>query len=530
MGGRDSVLAVRALLSVYDKTGIVELAGQLHELGVELVSSGGTASVIRDAEVPVTDVADFTGFPPMLGHRVVTLHPRVHGGLLADRRDPAHLTDLETHGIDLIDLVVGNLYPFNSSPGIELIDIGGPALLRAGAKNFEYVTVLVDPADYPAVLAEIEEGGSTKPSTRRRLARKAFAHTADYDASIVSWMDGEISQATKLAADPDRASSATDEASPTKLPEVLSLSLERVQTLRYGENPHQEGARYRVNSQASWWDTVVQHSGMALSYLNLFDADAAWRLVHDLGGSPAVAIIKHANPCGVAVAPDLATAYARAFDADPVSAFGGIVALNQPVDLATVEAMEGAAQADVVIAPGYEDGVVERLIAKRKNTRLLEGAIPSSRPRLVRQLSDSFLVQENYRFDSAPNNWKVVTERQPSRDEMADAQLAWRVCGHVTSNAIVLAKGGVAVGIGAGQQNRVQSGQIAAAKANGRAEGGAGASDAFYPFRDGIDAAADAGIAVVIQPGGSVNDADVIAAADERGISMIFTDERQFRH
>lgn len=512
---------MRALLSVYDKSGIVELARAFHELDIELVSSGGTARVIAEAGLPVLDVADFTGFPAMLGHRVVTLHPKVHGGLLADRRDPTHLTDLETHGIDLIDIVVSNLYPFGADPATfdhkssasseDLIDIGGPTLMRAAAKNHEYVTLLVDPADYEVVLAELRDSGTTKPRTRRRLARKAFAHTSSYDAAIVQWMD-------------DSPLSDHD------LPPTMHLSLERAQELRYGENPHQHGARYRVTGRSSWWDHVEQHSGVALSYLNLFDADAAWQLVHDLGTQPAVAIIKHANPCGVAVGSDLAAAYRDAFAGDPRSAFGGIVALNRVVDTATAEAMVDAAQADVVIAPGYDNGVLEMLKGKRKNTRLLTAPEPSMPPLSIRQLSDGFLVQERHHFASRPDDWKVVTDRQPTTAELADAALAWKVCAHVTSNAIVLAKGGVAWGIGAGQQNRVESGQLAAEKAAGRADGGACASDAFYPFRDGIDAAADAGVAVVIQPGGSINDEQTIAAANERGIAMLFTSERQFKH
>jgi phosphoribosylaminoimidazolecarboxamide formyltransferase/IMP cyclohydrolase len=500
------------LLSVYDKTGVVDLARRLHELDVDLVSSGGTAEVIAQAGIPVTDVADITGFPAMLGHRVVTLHPRIHGGILADRRDPSHLRDLEAHQLDLIDLVVGNLYPFESKPSIDLIDIGGPTLLRAAAKNHEYVTVLVDPADYPAVLDELAKG-SISSSLRLRLARKAFAHTAAYDAAIASWFN-------------DAALSPG--ASP--LPDTYHLALEKAQDLRYGENPHQAGARYRRSGRSSWWDAVVQRSGLDLSYLNIFDADAAWTLVHDLGPDPACAIIKHANPCGVAVADDLATAYANAFACDERSAFGGIVACNRVVGEATVEAMEAAAQADVIIAPGYEKGVVDRLKAKRKNTRILTAPKPTSRKLLVRQLSDGYLVQENHRFDRGRDDWEVVTDRQPTAGELADAELAWRVCGHVSSNAIVLAKDGAAWGIGAGQQNRVESGELATQKADGRAKGGACASDAFYPFPDGIDAAALAGVAVVIQPGGSVNDDAVIEAANRHGLAMVFTGERQFRH
>ncbi len=517
---------MRALLSVYDKTGVAEFAASLHELGVDLVSSGGTARVIAKAGIPVTDVADFTGFPAMLGHRVVTLHPNVHGGVLADRRDPAHVRDLEEHGIDLIDIVVSNLYPFGADPSsfdhagdssassTDLIDIGGPTLMRAAAKNNEYVTVLVDPTDYQSVLDELKAGRTTTPTTRRRLARKAFAHTAAYDAAIVQWFDAE-EQVLHPA---------------ETLPPTVHLALERRDELRYGENPHQRGARYGVKNQPSWWDSVTQHSGLALSYLNIFDADAAWRLVHDLGEDPAAVIIKHANPCGAAAHLDLAAAYANAFACDPRSAFGGIVALNRVVDLDTVAEIEGAAQADLIIAPGFAEGVVDRIIAKRKTTRILQATPPPAASLSIRQLSDSYLVQEPHHFGSQPADWQVVSKVEPTAEQLRDAEFAWRVCGHVTSNAIVLAKDGTSWGIGAGQQNRVESGEIAAAKADGRAVGGACASDAFYPFADGIDAAAAAGAAIVIQPGGSVRDEEVIAAADGHGLAMVFTGERQFLH
>ena len=315
------------------------------------------------------------------------------------------------------------------------------------------------------------------------------------------------------------------------LPEHLVLALDRTgEELRYGENPHQQAARYRTVGTTSWWDGVVQHSGLALSYLNLYDADAAWRIVHDLGEQPTVAIIKHANPCGVAVADDLATAYQRALECDERSAFGGIVALNRPIDAATVELMVAGPQADVVIAPGYEDGTLEALRKKRKNTRLLV-APPPERPELdLRQISGGFLVQTPHEFVAARDDWRVVTKRAPTEAEWRDAALAWRICGHVKSNAIVLVKDGQAVGIGAGQQNRVQSGEIAAEKAAGRAVGGACASDAFYPFPDGVEAAAAAGVAVVVQPGGSVGDEKVIEKADELGLAMVFTGERHFLH
>jgi phosphoribosylaminoimidazolecarboxamide formyltransferase/IMP cyclohydrolase len=514
---------MRALLSVYDKTGIVELARGLHDLGWDLVSSGGTARSLREAGLPVADTAEITGFPAILGHRVVTLHPKIHGGILADRSNPHHVTEMGDYGIEAIDLVVGNLYPFGADPeafdhgggGAEdLIDIGGPAMVRAAAKNHAHVGVLVDPADYAAVLEELGADGALSAETRRRLARAAFAHTAAYDAAVVAWFD---------------------EADDPILPPTLHVAAKREErTLRYGENPHQRAALYRTDGADPWWAAATQHSGVALSYLNLYDADAAWLLAHDLGAAagdqPAVAIIKHANPCGAAVAGSLAEAYQKAFDCDARSAFGGIVALNRVVDDATVEEMVAAAQADVVIAPGYGPGVIERLQAKRKNTRLLEAPAPVPALRHLRPISGGWLVQEPHRLVAAPSSWEVVTERAPSEAELADAALAFRICAAVTSNSIVLVKDGVAWGIGAGQQNRVEAGQIAADKAAGRAKGGACASDAFYPFPDGIEAAAAAGVAVIVQPGGSVNDDKNIAKANELGVAMVFTGERQFKH
>lgn len=515
----------RALLSVFDKSGVVEFARGLVDLGWELISSGGTAQVISAAGIAVTDVADYTSSPIMLGHRVATLHPRLHGGILADRRDPEHQADLEAHKIEVIDLVVGNLYPFGSEPGVEMIDVGGPALLRAAAKNHAYVGVATNPADYDPILAELRaDDGETglSDATRRRLARAAFAHTAAYDAAIVDWFD---------SSDPQPESPNQEALAPT-----IHLALEHAGSLRYGENPHQNGARYRAMGENSMWDQIEQYSGLPLSYLNIVDADAAWRLVHQLGdlaGDCAVAIIKHANPCGAAVAADLDDAYRRAFECDPRSAFGGIVALNRVVDEPTVEALESAAQADLIIAPGYADGVVDRLIARRRNTRILRAEAP--RPPAVtgvslRQITGGFLVQQPQCFRSSPGDWRVVTKRRPTEAELSDAAVAWRVCGHVKSNAVVLVNRGVAWGIGAGQQNRVEAAAIAAKKADGRARGGACAGDAFYPFPDGIHAAADAGAAIIVQPGGSVNDPATIAAADQRRVAMVFTGERQFLH
>ncbi len=510
--------APRALLSVYDKTGVVDLARGLSGLGWELVSSGGTAAALADAGLEVTPVEEVTGSPEMLSDRVKTLHPKIHGGLLADLDLPEHRADLEAQGIEPFGLLVSNLYPFRSDPSIALIDIGGPAMVRAAAKNHAHVGVVTDPADYETVLAELGEHGHLSVATRRRLARTAFAHTAAYDAAIVGWFD-----------DTD-ATLAADAGEGPSLPPTVHLAIERVQDLRYGENPHQVGARYRAVGEASWWDDVEQHSGLPLSYLNLYDAAAAWTLVHDLGTRPAVAIIKHANPCGVAVADDLPSAYRRAFECDERSAFGGIVALNRVVDADTVEAMVAAAQADVVIAPGYDDGVLDALRKKRKNTRLLTAPAPTGHPLELRQISGGWLVQDAHHFARHRSDWEVVTKVEPTDDQWADAELAWRIGGYVKSNAIVLVRDGVAWGIGAGQQNRVESGEIAVKKAAGRAAGGACASDAFYPFPDGMDAPADAGCAVVIQPGGAMRDDDVVAKADELGLAMVFTGERHFLH
>jgi len=506
---------VRALISVYDKTGLVELARGLERLGWELVSSGGTAAALSEAGIAVTPVEAVTGSPEMLGGRVKTLHPAIHGGILADRDRPEHLADLLAQNIAAIGLVVCNLYPFTSKPSIEMIDIGGPTMVRAAAKNHAHVGVVVDPAEYPEVLEELARDGLLGHTTRRRLARAAFVHTASYDAAIVAWLD-------------TAGAGSTD--APDALPATVHLGLERAQDLRYGENPHQQGARYRQVGVHGWWDDVVQHAGLPLSYLNLFDASAAWQLVHELGAGPVVVIIKHANPCGAAVAGDLATAYRLAYEGDEKSAFGGIVAMNRPLDEATATLMVGAAQADVVIAPSYEAGTVDALVAKRKNTRLLQAPPPGADHLHVRQISGGFLVQEPYRFSASRADWRVVTRVAPTDGQWADAELAWRLAAYTKSNAVVLVAGGQAVGIGAGQQSRVDAGEIAARKAAGRGQGGACATDAFYPFRDGLDVAVAAGAAVVVQPGGSISDQALIDAADEQGIAMVLTGERQFRH
>jgi phosphoribosylaminoimidazolecarboxamide formyltransferase/IMP cyclohydrolase len=502
----------RALLSAYDKTGMVELGRALVDLGWELVSSGGTARVLADAGLPVMATEEVTGFPEMLGHRVVTLHPAIHGGILADRTDPSHVEDMATYGVTAIDLVAVNLYPFSSEPSIELIDIGGPAMVRGAAKNHSQVTVLVDPADYEVVLEELRSGGEVTADTRRRLARDAFAHTAAYDAAIVAWFD-------------DGGPGPSSDTGP--LPATLHLSATRTQELRYGENPHQVGARYSLPG-GSCWDHAVQHGGKEMSYLNVYDADAAWRLVHSLGDLPTAVVIKHANACGAATGSDITRAYVRAHECDPVSAFGGIVALNRIVPVALAEAL-APVFTEVVIAPGYEDGALEVLAAK-KNLRVLTAPPPVVPPLDIRSISGGLLVQTADSVSMDRSGWTVATERQPTDDEWRDLELAWRLVARVTSNTIVLVKDGQAVGIGAGQQNRRDAGRIAAEKAAGRAVGGACASDAFFPFRDGLDAAAEAGATAVIQPGGSIRDEEVIAAANEQGLAMVFTGERHFKH
>ncbi len=504
-------MAKLALLSVFDKTGIADLAKSLVDSGWTLLSSGGTAKVIADAGIPVTDVAEHTGSPIMLGHRVVTLHPKVHGGILADRNNPEHQADLQTHDIAPIDLVVVNLYPFSSQREIEMIDIGGPTMVRAAAKNHEFVGVVVDPTDYHAIATELSVG-ELSIATKRRLARKAFAHTAAYDAAIVSWLDETDEEAANH--DP--------------LPESIHLAADREQDLRYGENPHQVGARYRFSGQRSWWDEAIQHNGKGLSYLNLLDTEAAWQLVHSLGAEPTAVVIKHANPCGVAIHEDITAAYQRAHECDSVSAFGGIVAVNREVPKALAESLSEVFT-EVVVAPSFSEEAMEILTAK-KNLRVIEAGAPNSAELTMRSIDGGLLVQTTDRLLAMPEEWTVATDRAPTPDEMADLTFAWQVAARVSSNTIVLAKDLQAVGIGAGQQNRRDAGRIAAEKAAGRAAGGACASDAFFPFKDGLEAAIDAGCTAVVQPGGSVRDDEVIAAANEAGIAMVLTGERHFAH
>jgi phosphoribosylaminoimidazolecarboxamide formyltransferase/IMP cyclohydrolase len=522
------------LLSVYDKEGLVDLAQGLSDLGWELVASGNTSAKLTEAGIAHIEVAQVTGSPEMLGGRVKTLHPKIHGGILADRSKAEHLDDLATNGIEAIELVVSNLYPFSSDPSVELIDIGGPAMVRAAAKNHEHVGILTSPADYPIVLEELRAKGELSAATRRRLARAAFAHTAAYDAAIVAWLDAE--GPTPMAELQGATADDTDEAELSAvLPPTLHLTLERTNVLRYGENPHQRGSRYRMVGAASWWDGMMQHGGSPLSYLNIFDGDAAWRLVHELAadagaGQVAVAIIKHANPCGAAVAGNLVTAYERALECDPMSAFGGVVAIGGDVTEEVADAIAAGPQADVIIASSFAPAALQKLISRRKATRILSGPRPEAAVRQMRSLGTSVLVQDVDAFVSPRSEWRAVTARGPSDDEWRDLVLAWRVCGRTTSNAIAVVTAGQAVGVGAGQQSRVVAAEIAVQKAGERAKGGVGASDAFFPFPDGLLVLADAGVTAIVQPGGSVKDDEVIAAANGAGLAMVMTGERHFRH
>ena len=505
----------RALLSVYDKDGLVEFAQGLSELGWELVSSGGTAAALADAGLEVLAVEQVTGSPEMLGGRVKTLHPKIHGGILADRSKPEHLQDLERQGIGPIDLVVSNLYPFVAEPSVEMIDIGGPTMVRAAAKNHDHVAIVVEPAAYPAVLDELRASGEVSLATRRSLARAAFAHTAAYDAAIVNWLD-------------ERDTLGGDRAEADPLPKTLHLALDRAQDLRYGENPHQVGARYRHTHGSGWWDDAVQHGGKELSYLNLYDTEAAWRLVHTLGDGPAVAVIKHANPCGVAVHDDITVAYQRAHECDPTSAFGGIVAVNRPVPASLAEAL-APVFTEVVVAPSFADDALAILSAK-KNLRILSAPAPSPTPLEMRSIDGGLLVQTADRVTVDRSAWRVVTKAAPTEAQWQDLELAWRVVARTSSNAIVLVKDGQAVGIGCGQQNRRDAGRLAGEKADGRAQGGAYASDAFFPFPDCVEIAHRAGITAVVHPGGSIRDQDSIDLCNTHGMAMAITGTRHFKH
>ncbi len=507
---------LRALLSVSDKSGLAQFARRLHDAGVELIASGGTARAIADAGLPVRAVEDVTGFPEILGGRVKTLHPAIHGGILA-RRTAHHLDELRRHGIAPIDLVVVNLYPFRETiaqvnatlaTAVEEIDIGGVALLRAAAKNHESVTVVCDPADYDAVAEAFAQGG-TSSMFRKRLAVKAFRHTAEYDTAIAAYLADQIGE-------PDD----------TPMPGHILVDLKLAQLNRYGENPHQQGGLYIYAGEQVPFEVL---HGKEMSYNNWLDLDGSWQAAQDFR-EPTVAIIKHGNPCGLASAPTLADAYDKALASDPVSAFGSIISVNRPLDAETARRMSSLF-IEVVAAPAYEEEALE-ILRKKKNLRIVQPTGVALRPLSLRSIYGGVLVQELDRSqnDMDPDNWQIVTRQQPTPEQLADLAFAWRVARHVKSNAIVFAKGRATVGIGAGQMSRVDSVMLAGHKAGQRAQGAVMASDAFFPFPDGIEAAAKYGITAVVQPGGSMRDEEVIAAADALGLAMAFTGTRHFRH
>jgi len=527
----DLVPVKRALISVSDKSGLVELGQALAARNVEILSTGGSAKTLADNGVPVREVSDYTGFPEMMDGRVKTLHPKVHGGFLALRDNEDHLKSMADHDIGAIDLVVVNLYPFEETVAkgadfdtvIENIDIGGPAMVRSAAKNHRSVAIITDVADYDELIGSLDANdGATNHDFRKRLAAKAYARTASYDSAISTWFAGELGET---------------------FPERLTLSGTRAEVLRYGENPHQEAAFYLTTPPRPGVATARQIQGKALSYNNLNDTDAAFELVSEFDPaiSPAIAIIKHANPCGVAMGDTLAAAYEKALMCDPVSAFGGIIAANQKLDAATAEAISGIFT-EVIIAPDADEAAME-IIAKKKNLRLLlTGGLPDPKALglTAKTLAGGLLVQSRDSGTVDALDLKVVTKRAPTEQEMADLRFAFRVGKHVKSNAIVYVKDGATVGVGAGQMSRVDSARIAARKAEDAAKeaglsepltkGCVVASDAFFPFADGLLAAAEAGATAVIQPGGSMRDDEVIAAADEAGLAMVMTGMRHFRH
>jgi phosphoribosylaminoimidazolecarboxamide formyltransferase / IMP cyclohydrolase len=500
----------RALVSVSDKAGLEPFVRRLVATGIDVVSSGGTARALEEAGIPVTSVAEVTGAPEMLGGRVKTLHPRIHGGILADLGNDEHRADLAGQGIEPFQLVVVNLYPFRETvaregvtdvDAVEQIDIGGPAMVRAAAKNHAWVGVVTSPDQYEEVAAAIESGGLDH-DLRRRLARAAFFHTASYDAAVVGWLEGGEA-----------------------LPERLVIPLERTDLLRYGENPHQPAAAYRNPDRPSWWEGARQVQGKAMSFNNYLDADAAWRQVQEFA-DPACVIVKHTNACGVAEASEPAEAFRRAWDCDPMSAFGSVIALNRPLDAATAEAMSAAGFVEVVVAPAVEE---VGPLGSKPNLRIL-AALPPRRAGLELRPVDGGFVAQGWDRVEPDRDWRVVSARAPTGGEWADLRFAWKVVAHTKSNAIVIAGGRRAVGIGAGDQARVGAAERAVVKAGERARGGVAASDAFLPFRDGLDTLAAAGVTAVIEPGGSVRDDEVVKAADEHGIALVFTGRRHFRH
>lgn len=527
--GQKAVKIRRAILSVSNKDGLVDFARGLQKFGVEILSTGGTARTLKDEGLDVTDIADYTGFPEIMDGRVKTLHPRVHGGILAARDKDSHIQAMEDNNIESIDMVVANLYPFvetlrdggSNDECIEKIDIGGPAMIRASAKNHDFVTIVTDPQDYAKVLENMEEhDGATTYTLRRQLAANAFSLTATYDANISGWLAAQIDE--------------------NEFPRRIGFSGNWKETLRYGENPHQRAALYLDGSDRPGVATATQVQGKQLSYNNLNDTDAAFELVSEFD-DPAVAIIKHANPCGVAGGDTVLQAYERALLRDPVSAFGGIIALNRPLDAETAKAIISVF-CEVIIAPSIEHDALDILKPKQNIRVLTTGAMPDlgEHRRTVKTIAGGLLVQDYDNGILMPDDIKIVSEREPTEQELEDMMFAFKVAKHVKSNAIVYAKNGATVGIGAGQMSRVDSTRIAAHKAEFAAreagldepltKGSVVASDAFFPFPDGLITAAEAGATAVIQPGGSIRDEEVIEAADERGLAMIFTGMRHFRH
>ncbi|MGH3416213.1 MAG: bifunctional phosphoribosylaminoimidazolecarboxamide formyltransferase/IMP cyclohydrolase [Actinocrinis sp.] len=515
----------RALVSVYDKTGLEQLAQGLHAAGVAIVSTGSTAARIAAAGVPVTEVAELTGFPECLDGRVKTLHPKVHAGILADRRLPDHVRQLDELGIEPFDLVVGNLYPFGATVAsgaapdecVEQIDIGGPSMVRAAAKNHPSVAVVTDPARYADVLAALDNGGFTLEQ-RRRLAAEAFAHTAAYDAAVASWFASDYAPADE-----------------SPFPAFVAATYERKAILRYGENPHQAAALYSGGFQGDGTarDSLAnaeQLHGKEMSFNNYVDTDAALRAAYDFD-EPCVAIIKHANPCGIAVSGDIAEAHRKAHACDPVSAFGGVIASNRPVS-AQMARQVSEVFTEVIVAPGYEDGAVEILSAK-KNIRLLRTGTSARRKTEYRQISGGVLMQAGDNFQAPgdlPQNWKLAAGPAADPEVLADLAFAWRAVRAVKSNAILLACGRATVGVGMGQVNRVDSARLAVARAAERAAGSVAASDAFFPFADGLEILIQAGVRAVVQPGGSVRDAESLAVAEAAGVTMYLTGTRHFAH
>ncbi|MGI9585197.1 MAG: bifunctional phosphoribosylaminoimidazolecarboxamide formyltransferase/IMP cyclohydrolase [Acidimicrobiia bacterium] len=498
----------RALISVSDKHGLTPFAVSLVELGVEIVSSGGTADHLEAAGIPVFRVEDVTGAPEMLGGRVKTLHPRVHGGILADLSNSEHLQNLTDFGVRPFQLVVVNLYPFEETVAggasddmvIENIDIGGPTMIRAAAKNHKWVAVVVSPERYDDVVAAVATGGTTS-KFRKDLAKEAFFRTARYDAAIVNWMEAEQ-------------------------PERIVLPLRRHTKLRYGENPHQPASLYALGDGDGWWAKATQIQGKEMSFNNYADADSAWRLVNDLPDG-AVAILKHMNACGAAVGDSLLEAFEKAWDCDPLSAFGGVIAVNAQLDGDTAKALSEYF-VEIVVAPSISEGAAA-VLAQKKNLRVLIAPAPETVGRDIRAVDGGMLVQDRDVVEHDPGQWEAQT-RRPTKTELRDLEMAWVIAAHTKSNAVVIVKDGAAVGVGAGDQSRIGAAERAVVRAGGRAKGAACASDAFFPFRDGPDALAAAGISALVEPGGSVRDDEVITSARENDIALMFTGERHFRH